>query len=478
MYDVTIIGAGVIGASIARDLSKYELNTCIIEKDEDVSSGTSKANSAIIHAGYDADTKTMKGKLNAKGNAMFDKLKEELNFPFKRNGSFVLCFETENIYKLEDLKKQGELNGVPNLKILSKEEILVMEPNISKEVVAALYAPTGGIICPYELTIALSENACKNGVEFKLNTKVENIIKKGDSYIIKTNNGDIESKLVINAAGVFADEINNMVSEDKIQITPRRGEYCLFDKAAGDMINGTIFQLPTDMGKGVLVTPTVDGNLLVGPNAMDIDDKEDFTTSKEGLDDILKRAIKSVKSIPMNQIITNFSGLRAHSNLDDFIIGEVRDAKNFINAAGIESPGLSSAPAISEVVLNIVIEKLNPSLKSNFDPVRKSIPKFREMSNDERRELIARNPKYGKIICRCELITEGEILDSIKGPLGATTLDGVKRRTRAGMGRCQGGFCSSRIVDILSKELKVPVTMIKKNKGNSNILVAENKEGI
>lgn len=478
MYDVTIIGAGVIGASIARDLSKYELNTCIIEKDEDVSSGTSKANSAIIHAGYDADPKTMKGKLNAKGNAMFDKLKEELNFPFKRNGSFVLCFETENIYKLEDLKKQGELNGVRNLKILSKEEILVMEPNISKEVVAALYAPTGGIICPYELTIALSENACKNGVEFKLNTKVENIIKKGDSYIIKTNNGDIESKLVINAAGVFADEINNMVSEDKIQITPRRGEYCLFDKAAGDMINGTIFQLPTDMGKGVLVTPTVDGNLLVGPNAMDIDDKEDFTTSKEGLDDILKRATKSVKSIPMNQIITNFSGLRAHSNLDDFIIGEARDAKNFINAAGIESPGLSSAPAISEVVLNIVIEKLNPSLKSNFDPVRKSIPKFREMSNDERRELIARNPKYGKIICRCELITEGEILDSIKGPLGATTLDGVKRRTRAGMGRCQGGFCSSRIVDILSKELKVPVTMIKKNKGNSNILVAENKEGI
>lgn len=211
---------------------------------------------------------------------------------------------------------------------------------------------------------------------------------------------------------------------------------------------------------------------------MDIDDKEDFTTSKEGLDDILKRATRSVKNIPMNQIITNFSGLRAHSNLDDFIIGEARDAKNFINAAGIESPGLSSAPAISEVVLNIVIKMLNPSLKSNFDAIRKSIPKFREMSNDERRELIAKDPRYGKIICRCELITEGEILDSIKGPLGATTLDGVKRRTRAGMGRCQGGFCSSRIVDILSKELNVPVTMIKKNKGNSNILVSENKEGI
>ncbi|MBB6632025.1 NAD(P)/FAD-dependent oxidoreductase [Clostridium algidicarnis] len=478
MYDVTIIGAGVIGASIARDISKYELNACVIEKAEDVSSGTSKANSAIIHAGYDANPESMKGKLNAKGNAMFDKLKEELDFPFKRNGSFVLCFEKENMYKLENLKRQGELNGVPNLKILSKEEILDMEPNISEEVVAALYAPTGGIVCPYELTIALSENACKNGVEFKLNTKVENIIKKDDRYIIKTNNGDIESKVVINAAGVFADEINNMVSEDKIQITPRRGEYCLFDKAAGDMINGTIFQLPTDMGKGVLVTPTVDGNLLVGPNAMDIDDKEDFTTSKEGLDDILKRATKSVKNIPMNQIITNFSGLRAHSNLDDFIIGEARDAKNFVNAAGIESPGLSSAPAISEVVLNIVIKTLNPSLKSNFDPIRKSIPKFREMNNDERRELIAKDPKYGKIICRCELITEGEILDSIKGPLGATTLDGVKRRTRAGMGRCQGGFCSSRIVDILSKELNVPVTMIKKNKGNSNILVSENKEGI
>ncbi|WP_032120727.1 NAD(P)/FAD-dependent oxidoreductase [Clostridium amazonitimonense] len=478
MFDVIIIGAGVIGASIGRELSKYQLKTCIIEKTEDVSSGTTKANSAIIHAGYDAKPDTLKGKLNAKGNAMFDKLAEELDFPFKRNGSFVLCFEEESKYRLENLKKQGEINGVPDMRILSKEEILAMEPNLSDEVVAALYAPTGGIVCPYELTIALSENAAKNGVEFKLNTKVENITSSEEGYVIHTNKGDINTRVVINAAGVFADEINNMVSKNKLEIVPRRGEYCLFDKAAGDMIKRTIFQLPSNMGKGVLVTPTVDGNLLVGPNAIDINDKEDLNTSKEGLDDILQKSRKSVKNIPLNQIITNFSGLRAHSTTDDFIIGEVEDARGFINAAGIESPGLSSAPAIAEMVSNIVIEKLKPSINKDFNPIRKSIPRFREMNNDERRELIAKDPKYGKIICRCELVTEGEIIDSIRRPLGATTLDGVKRRTRAGMGRCQSGFCSSRVVDILSKELKRPITEIKKNRGNSNILVAENKEGI
>ncbi|MBU5592939.1 NAD(P)/FAD-dependent oxidoreductase [Clostridium sp. MSJ-4] len=478
MFDVIIIGAGVVGASIGRELSKYQLKTCIIEKTEDVSSGTTKANSAIIHAGYDAKPDTLKGKLNAKGNAMFDKLAEELDFPFKRNGSFVLCFEEESKYRLENLKKQGEINGVPDMRILSKEEILAMEPNLCDEVVAALYAPTGGIVCPYELTIALSENAAKNGVEFKLNTKVENITSSEEGYVIHTNKGDINTRVVINAAGVFADEINNMVSKNKLEIVPRRGEYCLFDKAAGDMIKRTIFQLPSNMGKGVLVTPTVDGNLLVGPNAIDINDKEDLNTSKEGLDDILQKSRKSVKNIPLNQIITNFSGLRAHSTTDDFIIGEVEDARGFINAAGIESPGLSSAPAIAEMVSNIVIEKLKPSINKDFNPIRKSIPRFREMNNDERRELIAKDPKYGKIICRCELVTEGEIIDSIRRPLGATTLDGVKRRTRAGMGRCQSGFCSSRVVDILSKELKRPITEIKKNRGNSNILVAENKEGI
>lgn len=478
MYDVTIIGAGVVGASVARELSRYDLKVCVLDKGEDVASGTTKANSAIVHAGFDAKPGTLKAKLNVKGNAMFDKLAEELDFPLKRVGSLVLCFDEEHMDKLEALKKQGDINGVPNVKILTKEELKSMEPNISEEVVAALYAPTGGIVCPYEMTIALAENAFVNGVEFKLNTEVKNVEKSESGYIINTDKGDIETKLVVNAAGLFSDEINNMVSNDKIKIVPRRGEYCLFDKAVGNMVTRTIFQLPTKMGKGVLVTPTVDGNLLVGPNAVDIEDKEDLITTKDGLDDIILKAKLSVKNIPMNQVITSFSGLRAHSTGDDFIIGEAEDSPNFINAAGIESPGLTSAPAIGEMIKDIVVEKLNPKKKDNFNPIRKGIPRFREMSNQERRELIEKDSKFGKVICRCEVVTEAEILDAIRRPLGAKTLDGVKRRTRSGMGRCQGGFCSSRIVDILAKELNVPVTEIKKNKGNSNILIGENKEDI
>ncbi len=478
MYDVTIIGAGVVGASVARELSRYDLKVCVLDKGEDVASGTTKANSAIVHAGFDAKPGTLKAKLNVKGNAMFDKLAEELDFPLKRVGSLVLCFDEEHMDKLEALKKQGDINGVPNVKILTKEELKSMEPNVSEEVVAALYAPTGGIVCPYEMTIALAENAFVNGVEFKLNTEVKHVKKSENGYIINTDKGDIETKLVINAAGLFSDEINNMVSNDKIKIVPRRGEYCLFDKAVGNMVTRTIFQLPTKMGKGVLVTPTVDGNLLVGPNAVNIEDKEDLITTKAGLDDIILKAKLSVKNIPMNQIITSFSGLRAHSTGDDFIIGEAEDAPNFINAAGIESPGLTSAPAIGEMIKDIVLEKLNPKKKDNFNPIRKGIPRFREMSNQERRELIEKDSKFGKVICRCEVVTEAEILDAIRRPLGAKTLDGVKRRTRSGMGRCQGGFCSSRIVDILAKELNVPVTEVKKNRGNSNILIGENKEDI
>ena len=476
MYNVVIIGAGVIGCSIARELSKYQLQICVIDKGEDVSTGTSKANSAIVHAGFDANPEALKGKLNAKGNSMFDRLAKELDFPFKRIGSLVLCFNEEDIPALEKLKAQGKENGVPNLQIIGKKELLKMEPNLSEEVVSALYAPTGAIVCPYEMTIALAENAYTNGVEFKLETEVKNIEKIKDGYIIKTDKEDVKATLVINAAGIHADEINNMVSENKIHITARKGEYCLFDKATHDMVKRTIFQLPTKLGKGVLVTPTVDGNILVGPNALDIEDKEDLCTSEEGLKDIINKARRSVKEIPMNQVITSFSGLRAHSSLDDFIIEEAKDAKNFINAAGIESPGLSSAPAIAEMLEKIVIAKLAPKKNMGFNPIRKGIPKFREMSTGERKIIVAKIPEYGKIICRCETVTEGEIIESIRRPLGAKTLDGVKRRTRAGMGRCQAGFCSARIVDILASELHVDRLEITKFGGNSILLVGKNKQ--
>ncbi|MFU0825497.1 NAD(P)/FAD-dependent oxidoreductase [Clostridium sp.] len=476
MFDVVIVGAGVVGSGIARELSKYNLKTCVLEKGSDVATGTSKANSAIVHAGFDAKPNTLKGKLNAKGNAMFDKLSKELDFPFKRNGSLVLCFDENEVDKLDELKQKGEANGVPDIQILGKDKLLELEPSLNENVAAALYAPTGGIVCPYEMTIAYAENAYENGVEFKLNTEVKNIKKTENGFILETNNGNVESKLVINAAGLFSDELNNMVSKNKIKIIPRKGEYCLFDKAAGSMAERTLFQLPTKMGKGVLVTPTVDGNLLIGPNAVDIEDKTDLSTTQEGLDDVLDRAKLTLKQIPMKQVITSFSGLRAHCTADDFIIGEAEDVEGFINVAGIESPGLSSAPAIAEMVEGIVVDKLSPAKNENFNPIRHGIPKFREMSNEERKELIAKDSAYGKIVCRCETVTEGEILNAIRRPLGARNLDAVKRRTRAGMGRCQSGFCSTKVVAILSKELGVPETEITKFGGNSKLLIGENKE--
>lgn len=478
MFDITVIGGGVIGCSIARELSKYKLKICLLEKECDVACGTTKANSAIVHAGYDAKPGTMKAKMNVSGNQMFDKLSKELDFPFKRTGSLVACFSMEEIEILNRLLKQGEENGIEGLRIVYKDELRDMEPNLSENVAAALYAPTAGIVCPYEMTIALAENAVENGVEFKLNTLVMDIKKSTGGFEIKTSEGKIMTKMVINAAGIFADNINNMVSKNIIEIIPRKGEYCLFDKSLGGIISRTVFQIPTRMGKGVLVTPTVDGNLLVGPTALNILDKEDVNTTNDGLEYALNMGKRSIRELPMDKIISSFAGLRAHPVNNDFIIGEAEDVDGFINAAGIESPGLSAAPAIAKVIEDIVVNKLKPMVKEDYNPIRKGIPKFREMSNEEREILIKNNPAYGRIVCRCELITEGEVIDSIRRTLGATTLDGVKRRTRSGMGRCQGGFCSSRIVDILARELNIPITEVTKFGRESKLLTNKNKDGI
>lgn len=476
MFDVVIVGAGVIGCSIAREVSKYNLKICVLEKGSDLAVGTSKANSGIVHAGFDAKPESLKGKLNAKGNAMFDRLSKELDFPFKRNGSLVLCSNEEDVEKLEELKQKGENNGVPNIEILDKKRLSELEPSLNDGIVAALYAPTGGIVCPYEMTIGYAENAHANGVEFKLNCEVKGIKKIQSGFLLDTTKGKVESSIVINAAGLFADNLNNMISKNKIDIKARKGEYCLFDKSVGNMATRTLFQLPTKFGKGVLVTPTVDGNLLIGPNAIDIDNKLDVNTTQEGLEEILTKAKSTLREVPMRQIITSFSGLRAHSAADDFIIGESEDVKGFINVAGIESPGLSSTPAIAQMVEGIVVDKLNPTKNESFNPIRHGVPKFREMNNEERRELIKEDSSYGKMICRCETVTEGEILSAIRRPLGATDLDGVKRRTRAGMGRCQSGFCSTKIVSILARALNIEETEVTKFGGNSRILVGKNKE--
>lgn len=472
-YDVVIIGGGVIGSSIARALSKYECRIVLLEKEEDVCSGTSKANSAIVHAGYDAKTGSLKAKLNVKGNAMMGDLSKELDFDFKRNSSLVLCFAEEDRPALQALYERGVANGVPDISILTGDEVRKMEPNVSGEVVAALYAPTGGIVCPFGLTIALAENACDNGVEFVFNTKAEKVEKTTEGYRVITNNGVFETKYVVNAAGVYSDEIHNMVSKKKLHIVPRRGEYCLLDKEAGNHVSATVFQLPGKYGKGILVSPTIHGNLLVGPTAVDQEDKDGTYTTAEGLAEACEKATKSVNNIPFRQVITSFSGLRAHEDGDDFIIGEAEDAPGFFDAAGIESPGLSCAPAIGEYLAGMIEEKAGFGKNPNFNPVRKGIVKAARLNTEERAELIRKNPAYGAIVCRCETISEGEIVDAITRTLGARSMDGIKRRVRQGMGRCQAGFCTPRAMEILSRETGIPITEICKNRKGSEMIKGE-----
>ena len=475
MYDVAIIGAGVTGSAVARELSKYNVKACVIEREEDVCCGTSKANSAIIHAGFDAKPQTLKARFNVRGNEMMDELARDLDIPFRRNGSLVVRTKDQDPMGLVELLEKAKANGVPRVRILDRDELIAMEPNLSDDVVEALHAPTGAIVCPFHMTIAFAENAYENGVEFFLNTKVEKLEKIPGGYKLSTNKQVIETKVVVNAAGVYADELNNMVSNRKLHITARKGEYMLLDKAAGCHVNQTIFQLPGKMGKGVLVSPTVHGNLIVGPTACDIEDKEGTNTTQKYLDSIGPAAALSVKNLPLRQVITSFAGLRAHEADDDFVIGEAPDAEGFFNAAGIESPGLSSAPAIGEFLAEQIAEKLSLSKKENFKSTRKGILNPAELTTEERNALIKEQPAYGNIICRCEMISEGEILDAIHRPLGARSLDGVKRRTRAGMGRCQSGFCSPRTMEILAREVPMAMSDISKNGGKSTYIVGTNK---
>lgn len=478
MYDVVIIGAGVSGAASARELSKYKLKVCVVEKEEDVCCGTSKANSAIAHAGFDAESGSLMAKLNVEGSQMMEGLSKELDFPYKKNGSLVVCLREEEIPNLEELYERGVKNGVKDLRIINRKELEELEPNIADEAVAALYAPTGGIVCPFGMNIAFAENAACNGVEFKFDTEVTGFERNGDLWTVKTSQGDIETRYVVNAAGVYADQFHNMVSEKKLHITPRRGDYCLLDRSTEGFVTHTIFQLPGKYGKGVLVTPTVHGNTLVGPTAIDIEDREGTNTTQAGIDELIGKAGTTVKGLPIRQVITSFAGLRAHEDGHEFCIGELEDAKGFIDCAGIESPGLTSAPAIGKMVAEIVKDLAGAEENPDFVAERKGILDPKALSNEERAKLIQENPAYGNIICRCEMVTEGEILDAIHRPLGARSLDGVKRRTRAGMGRCQAGFCSPRTMEILARECGMSMFDITKSGGDSKLVVGTNKDRI
>lgn len=479
MFDVAIIGAGVIGCAIARELAKYQLDICVIEKNNDVASGASKANSGIVHAGEDPIPGTMKAKMNIRGNEMFEELQKDLDFPFKRNGSMVLCFKEEDRVKLEQLKQRGLSNGmINNMTIVNREKALEIEPNLSEQVVAALILPTGGIVCPYEFTIALAENAYENGVEFFLDTEVKAVRKVENKFRIETTKENIESKILVNAAGVHADDINNQLSDIKYEIIARKGEYLLFDKSVEDTVSHTLFQLPTQMGKGILVTPTVSNNLLIGPTAQDTEDKMDVTTTREKLNESIEKAKYSIQKVPMHQLITSFAGLRAHEKGGDFIIGESQDVENLINALGIESPGLTSAPAIAEYIRKIIIDKIQVDIKKDFKCKRKGIDKFAVATEEKRKALIKQNRRYGKIVCRCEQVTEAEIIQAIKSPLGAKNLDSIKRRTRTGMGRCQAGFCMNRTIEVLAEELGIKLEQVTKFGGNSEILIGDIKENL
>ena len=476
MIDVAVIGAGVVGGMIARELSRYDLSVTLIDAASDVALGATRANSAIVHAGFDAKEGSLKALLNVRGSQMMEDVCLELGVKYKNNGSLVVGFNDEDRETLLSLKERGEKNGVKGLAVLSRDEVLKLEKNIGEGVTCALHAPTGAIVCPYELCIAAVGNAMDNGASLILDFKVTAIENKGDHYEIFSEDGQkVEARYVINCAGVHSDEIAALVGDESFDVHARRGEYMLLDKDCGSLITHTVFRCPSKMGKGILVSPTVDGNLLLGPTAEDIEDKTDLSTTAAGLASVRARATEQVSGVNLGKVITSFTGLRSVGSTGDFIINSPKE--RFINCAGIESPGLSSAPAIAKYVADMLAGLgLTLEEKADFNPIRRPAHYFKELSIDEKNEIIKKHPEYAHVICRCETVTEGEILEAIRTNPKPRDLDGVKRRTRASMGRCQGGFCTPYIVEMLARELGCDYTDVTKFGGESKINVGRTKE--
>ncbi len=474
IYDVAIIGCGVIGAAAAFELSKYEGNLLILEKENDVAMGATRANSAIIHAGYDPKPGTLMAELNVRGCAMAEQLCRDLSVPYEQVGSLVLAFSDDEMETVNMLYDRGIRNGVPGMKVLTHDEVLEMEPLVSPKVRGALYAPSAGIINPWDYAIAFAETAVVNGAVLKRNAKVTGIEKNGDHYLIHTAAGDFESKYVINAAGVESGLIHEMVAEKTFTVMPNRGEYYLLDKCEGDRAGRVLFQCPNKDGKGVLISPTTGGNLIVGPNAEAVTEPERPNNTAAGMAFVREKAAKTMPSLTYQNSIRNFSGIRANTDHDEFMIGIA--AENFIDLAGIKSPGLSSSPAIALKAAELLKEcGYDPKPKAAPVTTRKKI-RFRKLDEAGKQAVIRENPLYGRVICRCETITEGEIVDAIRSPIPPCSIDGVKRRAGSGMGRCQGGFCGPRVAEILRRELGISALDILQDKNGSNILMCETKK--
>ena len=473
--DVLIIGAGVVGTCIARRISQYQLNVALVEKEEDVGFGVSKANSGIVHAGFHDKPGTNKVRLCVAGNSIYEKLCQELDVPFKRCGALVVGLEGERLRILEELKYQGEKNSVPDLEIVQGNALFRLEPHLTERARAALYSPTVGVVSPYELNIALAENAKQNGVKIFLNTKVEGIFpEKNRIKKVRTQKGLFLARYIVNCAGLFADEIAQMAGE-KVSISPRKGEEYVLDKKTEGLIGHVIFPLPKRETKGVLIIPTVDGNLMIGPTAREVENKFDLATTREGLKKVLQNARRLIPEINPQDIIASFAGLRASiQDGNDFVIAISSKMKGLINLVGIDSPGLTAAPAIAKMVVELLEDEgLKLIHKENFKPHRRHI-RFRELSVEQKDRLVEKDKRYGNVICRCENITEAEIVEAIRE--GARTLDGVKFRTRAGMGRCQGGFCTPKVTQIMRRELKISPDKVTKRGGESKILWCKSKE--
>ena len=476
-YDVIIVGGGVVGSLIARALSRYHVSTLLLERGADVCSGTSKANSAIVHAGYDAKPGSLKARLNIAGNRMYDQVCADLGVLFQRCGTYVVALTEEDQGTLEDLYRRGVQNGVSGMRIISGEEMRRAEPLITPRAQAALYAATGGIVDPFMLTIAAAENAVANGVQVQLETEVTDLLRQdGRISGVKTQRGDWTSRFVINAAGVRADAIMAQAGLHSFHIRPRKGEYYILDREKS-AVRTVLFPCPTKVSKGIVVTPTSHGNTLLGPNAVDIEGKDDLAVTPAGLEEVFSGAQQLVPSLDRRDVIAVFAGLRAAGSTGDFWIDAPREAPGLINVAGIESPGLTAAPAIAEFVLDLLREcglALLP--RPDHNPVRHPPPRFSELSHQERAALIAQDPRYGRIVCRCETVTEGEIVAAIHAPLPARTYDALKRRTRLGAGRCQGGFDTPRVLAILARELGTALTTVTKRGPGSEFVVRETKE--
>lgn len=473
IYDVLIVGAGVIGGMLARELSRYELNVCILEKENDVAMGASKANSGIIHGGYDPVPGTLKAKLNTEGVEMLFAAAKELNVPHKRNGSMVCAFGSEEEHTLlEKLFHRGQENGSKDLQLLSGDEARKLEPNLSKDVSMVLYVPNAGIIGPYELTIAAIGNAMDNGVALTHNFEVAQIYRDNNIFSVFSSSGQqVQGRYLVNCAGGYSDRIAKMAGDGFYSITPRAGEYMLLDKAEGTCIRHTLFQCPTKEGKGILVTPTAHGNLLVGPTANRVDSPESRDTTPEGLAQVESLAAKSVPSVNFRHVITSFTGVRATGNTGDFVLEASKTVPGFIHAGAIESPGLTCCVSIAKYLVGLLAEAgLSMREKSHWNGTRQNPHSFAEMNDAEKDDFIKRNPDYGKIVCRCEMISEGEILEAIRTNPPALDMDGVKRRTRSGMGRCQGGFCGPYVMELISRQLRIPMEEVTKKGGKSKMV--------